>query len=173
MNFVVRSLGGAAALILAIASAGGAQGADRRIPAAGAVKPADGAEAIVTDFYRAWFGAVEQGDPDATIALLAPGFVVKPPLGPPVSDAGAFRSALAALHARVRQSVAWRVEDAEVHGDWAGARISEQARHEPRGGGKARVLTGTHLVILKRIDGRWLLYRDQMSLDALPQEVAR
>jgi ketosteroid isomerase-like protein len=130
------------------------------------------AHGIASDFYRRWFAAVESGNSDATIKLLAPGFVLKPPLGPPVSDAVAFRNALTAMHARVRQEVEWRIEDAAVHGGWAWVRITEKARHIPRAGGEPAVLTGSHLAILKRAGGEWLLHRDQMSLDALPQTAA-
>jgi ketosteroid isomerase-like protein len=151
----------------------GVQSAPQRAAGQAREAAADGqARRIASDFYRRWFAAVEGGKADDTIKLLAPGFVLKPPLGPPVSDAAALRQGLSAMHQRIRQEVSWRIEDAEVHRDTAWVRITEKARHIARAGGEPAVLTGSHLAILKRVKGEWLLYRDQMSLDALPQQAA-
>lgn len=126
--------------------------------------------AEIYGFFAAYFSAVEAGDPERILALIDGDFVLKWPGGPAVNDRERLRAALEGLGARVRQEIRWEVLEARVHGDWAWARVSETATHHPRAGGAARTFDGVHLSILRKSGGRWLLHRDNASLNAPPAE---
>ena len=140
-------------------------------PSAPAFHAADAAREIPADvdgFFRSYFAAVEAGDVDALLALFDSDFVVQWPSSPAISDRERLRAALVGLFQRVRQDVDWEVLEAGAAGPWAWARVREKATHTPVAGGERRVLEGVHLVILRRVDGRWRLHRDTGALDRPP-----
>ena len=122
--------------------------------------------AAIHELYRRWFAAMESADVDGLLALLADGFVFKGPAQPPVTDLATLRRGLEEFHASFDERVDYRVEEVEVAGAWAWARVSERATLSPKGGGAAAVMSGTHLAILARQpDGSWRVFRDVSSLD--------
>ena len=123
----------------------------------------------VTRFFHDWFAAVETGDPDRILVLVDADFVIKWPIGHPISDRERLRAALAKLQESVRQSVQWEVVQARIEGEWAWARVNETATHVPKDGGNPRILEGSHLAILRKVRGRWLLHRDYGSLNQMPE----
>lgn len=123
----------------------------------------------VNRFFLEWFTAVERGDPEGVLALVDADFVIKWPIGHPISDRGRLRAALVKLQENVRQTVEWEVVEARVEGEWAWARVNETATHVPKDGGNPRILEGSHLAILRKVDGRWLLHRDYGSLNQMPE----
>ena len=123
----------------------------------------------VKRFFHDYFAAVEAGDPDGILALVDTDFVIKGPIGHPISDRGKLRAALAKLQENVRQTVEWEVAEARIEGDWAWARVDETATHVPKDGGNPRILEGSHLTILRKVGGRWLLHRDYGSLNKMPE----
>ena len=156
---------------LAAAALGQAAPATAVDPHAGHAGNAAAAHTIDPDidaFVCNYFGLVEKGDPAAILAEIDTDFVIKWPVGAPITDREQLRQALTALQARVRQQVRWKTLETRVHGDWAWARVEETAVHEPRAGGPKRTLEGSHLMILRRVDGRWLLHRDYGALNAMP-----
>lgn len=122
----------------------------------------------VEAFVRGYFTAVEKGDPAGILAQIDEDFVIKWPLGQPITDRAKLQQALEALRGRVRQKIRWQVLETRVQGDWAWARVSETAVHQPRAGGAPRTLEGSHLMILRKHEGRWLLHRDYGALNAMP-----
>jgi ketosteroid isomerase-like protein len=135
---------------------------------------ADAKKAIPADinrFFGDYFKAVEAGDPAGILALIDSDFVIKWPVGQPVSDREQLRGALASLQQRVRQEVQWEVLEASSHGGWAWARVHEKATHFPKAGGSPRTLEGSHLAILRKVRGRWLLHRDHGSLNQWPADM--
>jgi ketosteroid isomerase-like protein len=123
----------------------------------------------VTRFFRDYFTAVEAGDPDGILALVDSDFVIKWPIGHPISDRGKLRAALAKLQENVRQTVEWEIAEARIEGEWAWARVNETATHVPKDGSNPRILEGSHLAILRKVGGRWLLHRDYGSLNQMPE----
>ena len=137
-------------------------------PAAQAQAPVP--DASIRGFVADYFRAVEAGDPSGILALVDEEFVIKWPIGQPISDREVLRQALATMRQRVRQEIRWQVLEAHVHGDWAWARVAETATHHPRtAGGPTRTLDGSHLMILRKRGGRWLLHRDYGALNAMPK----
>ncbi len=124
------------------------------------------APAELTRFFEEYFRAVEDGAPDRILAHIDTNFVVRWG-GPPIQQANDLRALLERLRATVRQTVEWELLEGRVVGDWAWARVRERATHHPVSGGQARVLDGTHLMILRRVDGRWRMHRNHGLLDQL------
>ena len=142
-------------------------------PGAHADHPAHQAAAPTIDpdidaFVCGYFTAVEKGDPAGILAQIDQDFVVKWPVGEPISNRQQLNQALEAVRARVQQKIRWKVLETQVHGDWAWARVDETSVHQPRAGGAERTLDGSHLMILRKQDGRWLLHRDYGALNAVP-----
>ena len=123
----------------------------------------------VTRFFQNYFTAVEAGDPDGILALVDADFVIKWPIGHPINDRERLRAALVKLQENVRQTVEWEVVEARIEGEWAWARVNETATHVPKDGGNPRILEGSHLAILRKVEGRWLLHRDYGSLNQMPE----
>ena len=119
-------------------------------------------------FVCGYFTAVEKGDPAGILAQIDQNFVVKWPVGQPIIDRQQLHNALATLSGTVQQKIRWKVLETHVHGDWAWARVNETSVHQPRAGGAERTLDGSHLMILRKQDGRWLLHRDYGALNAMP-----
>ena len=132
------------------------------------VSSPDVVPAEIKRFFAAYFRAVEDGEPDAIMALIDTDFVIKWPVGQPISDREQLRRALASLQQHVRQKVIWRVLEARVSGSWAWVRSTETPTHYPKAGGAPRTFPGSRLSILRKVKGQWLLHRDYGSLDALP-----
>lgn len=124
----------------------------------------------VRALYDAWFGAMESGDVEAFLPLLAEDVILKGPGSPAVEGRAAVEEGLREFHAAFTEEVDFVVEELEVSGDLAWARVREEVTLRPREGGRARTLSGTHLGILRRgSDGSWRVARDVSSLDAFPQ----
>jgi uncharacterized protein (TIGR02246 family) len=120
----------------------------------------------IHQLYAKWFGALEGGDVEGFLALLADDFVLKSPGQPPVSDRAAFRRALEGLHATYTERVRYKLEEVEVSGDLAWTRLSEETTLTPKRGGQQYRLSGTHLAILARQpDGTWKVRREVSSFD--------
>jgi ketosteroid isomerase-like protein len=153
-------------LILLVLGLAACAGDPRRQMTITAQQSAD--QRTIGEFYQAWFESVEAGDAEATLSLLHRDFVIKGPLGSPVSDPKKLLDALVRMHMAVGQEIEWKLEESSVHGDWAWARVTEVATHIPKSGGAPIIYRGSHLSVLRRSQGRWKLYRDQGSLDELP-----
>ena len=122
----------------------------------------------IQSYFTAYFRAVEAGDPEGILALIDTDFLLKWPSGPPIHDRDRLRTALMGLQQRVRQEIVWEVLEGRAQGDWAWARVKETTTHFPKAGGAPRTFTGAHLVILRKVGGRWLLHRDYSALDEPP-----
>ena len=119
-------------------------------------------------FVCGYFGAVDKGVSAEILAMVDQDFVIKWPVGQPITDRAQLQQALEALRGRVQQTIRWQTLETGVNGGWAWARVSETSVHQPRAGGEARTFEGSHLMILRKQEGRWLLHRDYGSLNAMP-----
>lgn len=124
------------------------------------------AEDAIRAVYARWFGAMEEGDVEGFLALLDGDFLLKSPTRPAVTDREVMRRGLEAFHAAATERVEHRVEEVQVAGDWAWARVTERTTITPKAGGVPLSVSGVHLAILRRgADGTWRVARDVSSLD--------
>ncbi|MDJ0906898.1 MAG: SgcJ/EcaC family oxidoreductase [Woeseiaceae bacterium] len=116
-------------------------------------------------FFERWYGALENGDVAELLSLVTPDVIVKPPGAPPIMGIGALREALTAFLDEHSETVDFVVDEIEVSGSLAFARISECANILPKSEPEGFSVDGMHLAILRRQpDGGWLLTRDVSSL---------
>jgi ketosteroid isomerase-like protein len=122
----------------------------------------------VRQFFSNYFKAVEAGDPDGILALIDTDFVIKWPIGAPISDRQRLRAALTSLQQRVRQAIKWEILETHVQGNWVWVRSTETPTHFPKTGGEPRTHNGSRLTILRKVGGKWLMHRDYSSPNELP-----
>lgn len=133
-------------------------------PTAGGPSAAEPAPETLRRFFESYFRAVEDGAPAPILAHIDADFVLRWG-GRPIQDQPNLHAVLEGLQATVRQSVDWELLEGRVAGAWAWARVREKATHHPKAGGQPRVLEGTHLMVLRRVDGGWRIHRDHAMLD--------
>lgn len=122
--------------------------------------------AAIRALYARWFGAMEGGDIDGFLALLADDFVLKSPTQPAVTEHALLRQHLEQFHASLTEKVDYTLEEVHICGDWAWVRITERVMLTPRDGSEPLRISGMHLGILARqADGTWRVSRDVSSLD--------
>ena len=90
---------------------------------------------------------------------------MKPPGAPAIKGTGALEQALTAFLAEHSETVNYEINEIEISGPLAFARISESANILPKSGADGFSVDGMHLTILRRQSGgEWLLARDISSL---------
>ncbi len=119
----------------------------------------------IRSVFQSWYRAMEGGDIAGLLLLVTPDVIVKAPGSPPIIGRSALGKALSTFLEAYSETVNYEVEEVEVSGQLAFARISERATILPRSGESASSINGMHLTILRRQpDGRWLVARDVSSL---------
>ena len=115
--------------------------------------------------FESWYRAIQEGDVAGLLALVTPDVIVKGPGTPAILGNNALERALGAFLEAYSERVEYELEEVEVSGDLAFARISESATLLPRSGESPLSVSGMHLTILRRQpDGAWLIARDISSL---------
>jgi uncharacterized protein (TIGR02246 family) len=152
---------------LALAALSGCAATAREAYAPAAEDSAPPAPAEISRFFADYFRAVEAGAPEGILALIDSDFVIRWG-GRPIQDRRDLQALLERLQRSVRQEIEWDVLEGRVAGDWAWARVREKSTHHSKIGGELRVFEGTHLVILRRTDGRWRMHRNHGMLDQPP-----
>lgn len=114
---------------------------------------------------ESWYRAMQDGDVDRLISLVTRDVIVKPPGVTPITGRSALHGALSAFLKEQSEAVDYEIQEVEVCGQLAFARIFEHAAMRPRSGADAFTVSGIHLTILRRQpDGEWLVARDISSL---------
>ena len=115
--------------------------------------------------FESWYRAMEDGDVAGLMALVTPDVVMKPPGAAPILGRDAVEQALSAFLDEYSETVEYDVEEVEVSGPLAYARIAENATLRAKSGSDASSISGFHLTILRRqSDGNWLIARNISSL---------
>ena len=118
------------------------------------------AQAIRTVF-ESWYRAIQEGNVAKLLSLVTPDVIVKGPGSPAVVGKSALEQALSAFLEAYSETVEYAVEEIEVSGELAYARVSERATLLPRSGESPLSVSGMHLVILHcQPEGAWLIARD-------------
>jgi uncharacterized protein (TIGR02246 family) len=127
-------------------------------------KGATGDDRAVRKVIESWYRAMEAGDVPVLLSLVTRDVIVKPPGSSPIEGEKALQQALSAFLRIHTETVDYELEEVEISGRLAFARISESATILPRSGEEAISMSGMHLTILRRQpDGEWLIARDISS----------
>lgn len=123
----------------------------------------------IHELYADWFGAMEEGDVDRILSLVTDEVILKGGGGPAVRGRDALAVALRDFLDEFTEEVEYSVDEVEVAGEWAWARIDESTRIVPKDGRPPVTVTGMHLAVLRRDDGGgWRVARDVGA--AAPEE---
>lgn len=121
-------------------------------------------ERAIRELHSTWIDAVNAGDLDRLITLMADDAVLLNPGQAPVDRDGFSTNFLAAQeHARVRCTS--ELEEVIVAGEVSYTRSRDTVSVTPQGNGESAQLAGYRMTIYrKQPDGRWLLARDAPAL---------
>ena len=121
-------------------------------------------EREVREVHSTWIDAVNAGDLDRLLTLMADDVVFLNPGQSPLGRDG-FSANFSAAHQRVRIRCISDLEEVVVVGEVAYTRSRDSVSVIPIAGGKAEQLAGHRITVYrKQPDGRWLLARDAHTL---------
>jgi uncharacterized protein (TIGR02246 family) len=121
-------------------------------------------EQAIRDVHTNWIDAVNAGDLDRLLTLMADDVVFLNPGRAPVGRDG-FPVGFASAHQQSRVRCISELEEVVIVGEVAYTRCRDSLTVTPRAGGKAMEFAGHRLTIYrKQADGRWLLARDAHTL---------
>ena len=121
-------------------------------------------EQAIRDIHANWIDAVNGGDLDRLLALMADDVVFLNPGRAPVGREG-FPVGFASAHEQSRIRCISELEEVVIAGEVAYTRCRDSLTVTPRGGEETMELSGHRITIYrKQPDGRWLLARDANTL---------
>jgi ketosteroid isomerase-like protein len=123
----------------------------------------------IIEFYRAWFGSMEQADIERLLVLLEDDFYLKNPNQPAVKDKKTLKNALVQFFQNYSETIKWEIDELSVFNTSAVVRISEEVILISKKTEKETNLKGVHFSLLIKIaDGKWRLKSDIGSLNHPP-----
>ena len=129
-------------------------------------------EREIREVHSTWIDAVNAGDLDRLLTLMADDVVFLNPGQSPVGRDG-FSANFSAAHQQVRIRCISELEEVVVVGEVAYTRSRDALSVTPRAGGEATQLAGHRITVYrKQSDGRWLLARDAHTLSPV-EELSR
>lgn len=121
-------------------------------------------EQAIRELHSTWIDAVNAGDLDRLLTLMADDVVFLNPGQEPFGR-DEFSAALPAAHQQARIRCISELEEVVVVGEVAYTRAQDSLSVIPRASGEAAQLAGHRITIYrKQPDGRWLLARDAHTL---------
>jgi uncharacterized protein (TIGR02246 family) len=121
-------------------------------------------ERAIREVHTTWIDAVNAGDLDRLLALMADDVVFLNPGQAPCGRDG-FPVGFSAAHQQSRICCSSELEDVVIVGEVAYTRCRDSLSVTPRAGGESTELAGHRIAIYrKQPDGRWLVARDANTL---------
>ena len=126
----------------------------------------------IRSVHSAWVAAVNAGDLEILLSLMANDAVFLGPGQAPVGRDG-FPAGFSAAHQRARIHCVSELENVVVAGEVAYALSRDSLSISPRAAGEALQDAGHRLTVYrKQSDGRWLLARDAHTLSPVAKPTA-
>ena len=121
-------------------------------------------ERAIREVHSTWIDAVNAGDLDRLLTLVADDVVFLNPGQAPVGRDG-FSANFSVAHQQARINCISELEDVVVVGEVAYTLSRDSLSVTPRAGGEAMQIAGHRITVYrKQPDGRWLLARDAHTL---------
>ena len=128
-------------------------------------------EPAIREVHSTWIDAVNAGDLDRLLSLMADDVVFLNPGQAPFGRDG-FSQGFSAAHQQAQIRCVSELEEVVVVGEVAYTRSRDSLSVIPRAGGKAMQMAGHRITVYrKQPDGRWLLARDAHTLSPVPVSV--
>jgi len=126
-------------------------------------------EQEIREVHSTWISAVNAGDLDRLLALMADDVVFLNPGQAPFGR-DVFSANFSAAHQQVRIRCGSELEEIVVIGEVAYTWSRDALSVTPRAGGEAAQLAGHRITVYrKQRDGRWLLARDAHTLSTVEE----
>ena len=126
-------------------------------------------ERQIREVHSTWIDAVNAGDLDRLLTLMADDVVFLNPGHSPFGRDG-FSAHFSAAHQQVQIRCTSELEEVVVVGEVAYTRSRDALSVTPRAGGEATQRAGHRITIYrKQPDGRWLLARDAHTLSPVEE----
>jgi len=126
-------------------------------------------EQEIREVHSTWISAVNAGDLDRLLALMADDVVFLNPGQAPFGR-DVFSANFSAAHQQVRIRCGSELEEIVVIGEVAYTWSRDALSVTPRAGGVATQLAGHRITVYrKQLDGRWLLARDAHTLSPVEE----
>ena len=127
-------------------------------------------EREVREVHSTWIDAVNAGDLDRLLTLMADDVVFLNPGQAPFGRDG-FSSGFSAAHQQAQINCSSELEEVVVVGEVAYTLSRDSLSVTPRAGGEAMQLAGHRMTVFrKQPDGRWLLARDANTLSVISNQ---
>jgi uncharacterized protein (TIGR02246 family) len=124
-------------------------------------------ERAIREVHSTWIDAVNAGDLDRLLGLMADDVVFLNPGRAPTGRDG-FSPGFLAAHQQAQILCVSELEEVVVAGQVAYTRSRDSLSLTPRAGGKAMQMAGHRMTVYrKQPDGRWLLARDAHTLSPM------
>jgi uncharacterized protein (TIGR02246 family) len=121
-------------------------------------------EPAIREVHSAWIDAVNAGDLDRLLSLMAGDVVFLSP-GQAPCGREEFPTGFSAAHRQFQVRCISKIEEVVVLGEIAYTLCKDSLSLTPRAGGEAMQLAGHRITLYRRQpDGRWLLARDAHTL---------
>jgi uncharacterized protein (TIGR02246 family) len=120
-------------------------------------------EDAIRELVATWMAASQAGDTDTVLSLMADDVIFLTPGRPPMGGKAAFAESQAGLRAFDLEATS-DIQEIQVTGDWAYMRTVLTVIVTPKAGGPPVRRAGDTLSILRKQDGRWMLFRDATLL---------
>lgn len=125
----------------------------------------------VTGALEQYIAAVNAGDMESALALIAGDAINMPPDGPPIVGIAAIRSNAEDFFPYYTMQSRTTPDEVVVSGDLALVRASYTDVVTPRDGGETTEASGVWLIVMRRQpDGSWKMWRDMWSV--IPAQAA-
>ncbi len=114
--------------------------------------------------YDGWIQAFNRGDLEGLIPLYSAEVVLNPPGGPELVGRDAVREWIRRFFENNRARQTEVTQEVEEAGDWAWLRGRFEIEISARRAGPFETIRGAHLMIWKRDESGWRIYRDIWNL---------
>lgn len=117
-------------------------------------------EQAIRDLQAAWSNATRDEDLDAILKMIADDAIFYVPGQPPMRGKKDFKAVFDSFRGKFTIEAKAEFDEIAIHGDWAHAVSRLAVNMKPVGGGAPVFRAGHTLTIFRKIDGRWVIYRD-------------
>ncbi len=125
-------------------------------------------EQAIRELIATWFAASKAGDNEKVLGLMADDVVFLVSGQKPIRGKAGFAAAQGGMDQFDIDGHS-EIQEIKVSGDWAYCWTQLTVTITPKAGGKTIKRAGNTLSVLRKEDGKWLLYRDANLLSVVPQ----
>ena len=125
-------------------------------------------EQAIRELYAKWRSATLKEDIPTLLGLIADDAVFYVPGQPPMRGKKDFMAVFDTVRGKFTIEAQSEFDEIAIHGDWAHVASRLAVQMTPRQGGAPDHRAGHTLTILRKENGRWLVYRDANMLAPNP-----